>query len=45
MSFREVNSRYDGVRIEDRVGMPVVADFEEEGEGDERSVTLVFRPA
>ena len=38
-------SQDDGLRIEDRVGMPVVADFEEEGEGDERSVTLVFRPA
>ena len=38
-------SQDDGLRIEERVGMPVVADFEEEGEGDERSVTLVFRPA
>ena len=38
-------SEDDGLRIEDRVGMAVVADFEEEGEGDERSVTLVFRPA
>ena len=38
-------SEDDGVQIEDRVGMPVVADFEDEGEGDERRVTLVFRPA
>ena len=38
-------SEDDGLQIEDRVGMPVVADFEDEGEGDERRVTLVFRPA
>lgn len=40
-----VPARIEGPAHEVRVGMPVKADFLEESSGEEKQVTLVFRPA
>ena len=40
-----IPARIDGADTSVRVGMPLRADFVEESAGDEKQLTLVFRPA